>query len=106
MSVVISLLTYILFKIISIVSSNGTFSNNDATSDYTILYPSGTFCFWMYLTNSLVLLVVNADLLHSANKIANYFAVSYVVVPILDAVGLNDKSPTLLVESLFTFAFP
>ena len=106
MSVVISLLTYILFKIISIVSSNGTFVNNDATSDYTILYPSGTFCFWMYLTNSLVLSVINSHLLHSANKLAKYFAVSYVAVPILDTAALNDKSPTLLVESLFTFAFP
>ena len=105
MSVVISLLIYIVSKIISIVSSNGTFVNNDATSDETILYPSGTFCFWMYLTNSLVLLIVNSDLLNGANKLAKYFAVSYVAVPILDKIGLNVKSSTLLVESLRTFAF-
>ena len=105
MSVVISLLIYILLKIISVVSSNGTFVNNDATSDETILYPSGTFCFWMHLTNSLVLLIVNSDLLNGANKLAKYFAVSYVAVPILDTIGLNVKSSTLLVESLRTFAF-
>ena len=92
MSVVISLLTYILFKIISIVSSNGTFVNNDATSDYTILYPSGTFCFWMYLTNSLVLLIVNSDLLNDVNKLPKYFAVSYVAVPKLETIDLNVKS--------------
>ena len=67
MSVVISLLIYILFKIISIVSSNGTFVNSDAISNYTILYPSGTFCFQIYLTNSLVLLIVNSDLLNQPN---------------------------------------
>ena len=83
MSVVISLLTFILFKIISIVSSNGTFVNNHATSNDTILYLSGTFCFWMYLTNSLVLLIVNSDLLNGANKLVKYFAVSYVAVKIV-----------------------
>ena len=80
--------------------------NNDATSNDTILYPSGTFCFWMYLTNSLVLLIVNSDLLNGANKPAKYFAVSYVAVPILDTIGLNVKSSTLLVGSLCTSAFP
>ena len=106
MSVVICLLIYILFKIISIVSSNGTFVNNDPTSNDTILYPSGTFCIWMYLANSLVLLIVNSDLLNAANKLVKYFAVSYVAFPILDTIGLNVKSSTLLVESLCTFAFP
>ena len=71
--------------------------NNATTSNDTILYSSGTFCFWMYLTNSLVLLIVNADLLNGANKLAKYFAVSYVAVLILDTIGLNVKSSTLLV---------
>ena len=105
MSVAISLLTDILFKIISIISSNGTFVNNAATSNYTILYQSGTFWFWIYLTNSLVLLIVNSDLLNGANKPAKYFVVPYVAVPILDTIGLNVKSFALLVESLCTFAF-
>ena len=51
----------------------------------------------MYLTNSLVLLIVNSDLLNVANKLAKYFAISYVAVPVLDTVGLNIKSSTLLV---------
>ena len=106
MSVVISLLICILFKILSIASSNGTFVNNNATPNDTILYPSGTFCLWMYLTNSLVLLIVNSDLLNGANKLAKYFAVSYVAVPILDTVGFNIKSSALLVQSLRTFTFP
>ena len=100
MSVVISLLIYILFKIISIVSSNATFVNNDATSNETIVYPSRNFCFWMYLRNSLVLLIVNSDLLNGANKLAKYFAVLYMAVPILDAIVLNVESSTLLVKSL------
>ena len=105
MSVVISLLTYIFFKIISVVSSNGTFVNNAATSNDTVLYPSGTFCFWIYLTNFLVLLNVNSDLPNGANKLAKYFAVSYVAVSILDTIGLNVKSSTLSIESLCAFAF-
>ena len=60
----------------------------------------------MYLTKSLVLLIVNSDLLNGANKLAKYFAVSHVGKPILDTIGLNAKSSTLLVESLCTFAFP
>ena len=92
MLVVISLLTHILFKVISIVSSYRTFVNNDATPNDTILYPSGTFCFWMYLTNSLVLLIVNSDLLNDVNKLPKYFAVSYVAVPKLETIDLNVKS--------------
>ena len=80
--------------------------SNDATSNDSILYPSGTFCFWMYLTNSLVFLIVNSDLLNGANKLAKYFAVLYVAVPMLDTVGLNVKSSTLLVESLYYFCIP
>ena len=99
MSVFISLLSYIVFKIISIVSSNGTFGNNDATSSDIILYPSGTSCFWMYLMNSVVLIMVNSDLLNGANKVAKYFAVSYLAVPILDTVGLIVKS-SCVVSSL------
>ena len=94
MSVVIYLLTDILSKIISIASSSGTFMNNDATSTDTILYPSGSFCFWMYLINSLVFLIVYSDLLNGANKLAKYLGVSYVAVPILDTIGFNVKSPT------------
>ena len=60
----------------------------------------------MYLTNSLVLLILNSHLLNGATKLAKYFAVSYVAVLILDTVGLNIKGSTLLVESLYTFAFP
>ena len=103
---VISLLMYILFKIISIVCSNGTFVNNDTTSKDTILYPSGTFCFWMYLTNSFVLVIVYFDFPNGANKLAKYFAVSYVAVPILDILGYSGKSSTSFVKSLCTFAFP
>ena len=58
----------------------------------------------MYLTNPLMLLIVNSDLLNGANKLVKHFVVSYVAVPILDTVALNVKSSTLLVESLFTFA--
>ena len=57
------------------------------------------FCFWMYLTNSLVLLIVNSGLLNGANKLAKYFAVSYVAVPILDTIGLNVSLSTLLVQN-------
>ena len=60
----------------------------------------------MYLTNSLVLLIANPDLLNGANKFAKYFAVSYVAVPILDAIGVNVRSFALLVESLCTFVLP
>ena len=60
----------------------------------------------MYLINSLILLIVNSALLNGANNLAKYFAVLYVVVSILDTIGLNVKSSTLLVESLSTFAFP
>ena len=91
MSAVISLLTYILLKIISIVSFNGAFVSSDVTSNDTILYPLGTFYFWMYLTNSLVLFIVNSNLLNGANKLAKYFAVSCVAVPILDTIGLHAK---------------
>ena len=66
---VISLLMYIRFKIISIVYSDGTFVNNDTISKDTILYPSGTFCFWMYLTNSFVLVIVYFDFPNGANRI-------------------------------------
>ena len=82
-----------------------TFANSDATSNDTILYPSGTFCFWIYLTNSLALLIVNSDLLNEANKLAKYFVISYMAVPILHTTGLNVKSFTLLVEILCTFEF-
>ena len=99
MSVVFSSLSEIFLKIVSIVSSNGTFLNNDAASKDTILYLSGTFCCWMYLTNSLVLLIVNSDFLNGANKLAKYFAVSYVAVLILDTIGLNVKLSTLLVQN-------
>ena len=80
--------------------------NNAATSNDTILYPSETSSFWMYLTNSLVFVIVNSNLLNGANKPAKYFTVSYVAVSILDTIGLNVRSSTLLVESLCTFAFP
>ena len=68
----------------------------------TIIYPSGNFCFWMYLTNCFVLLIVNSDLYNGANKLAKYFAVLYVAVPMLHTIGLNFTSSTLLVE---TFGF-
>ena len=68
----------------------------------TIIYPSGNFCFWMYLTNSFVLLIVNSDLYNGANKLAKYFAVLYVAMPMLHTIGLNFTSSTLLVE---TFGF-
>ena len=45
----------------------------------------------MYLTNYLVLLIVNSDLLNGANKLAKYLTVSYVAVPILETLGLNVK---------------
>ena len=48
----------------------------------------------MYITNSLVLLNENSDLLNGANKSAKYSAVLYVAVPILDTIGFNLKSPT------------
>ena len=76
--------------------------NNDATSNDTIIYPSGNFCFWMYLTNSFVLLIVNSDLYDGANKLAKYFAVLYVAVPMLHTIDLNFTSSTLLIE---TFGF-
>ena len=97
---VTSLLTYIFFEILSIVSSNGTFVKNVSTSNDTILYPSGTFYFWTNLANSLVLLIVNSDLLNGANNLAKYFAVSYVMVPISDTIFLDVKLSTLLVESV------
>ena len=103
-SVVISSLTYILFKTILIVSSEETLINNDANK--TILYPSGTFCFWMYLTNYLVLLIVNSDLFNGTNNLAKCFAVSYVTVLISDTIGINVKLSTLLVQSLCTFEIP
>ena len=43
---------------------------------------------------------------NDSNKLAKYFVVSYVVVSILDTVGLNVKSSRLLVESLCTFGLP
>ena len=64
-------------------------SKDWSPSNDTILYPSGTFCFWMYLKNPLVFLTVNFDLLNGANKLAKYFAVSYKTVPLLDTIGLN-----------------
>ena len=79
--------------------------NNDATLNNAILYTSETFFFWMYLTNSLVLLIVSSDLLNGANKLVKHFAASYTAVPILDTIGLHVKSSTLLVESLCTFVF-
>ena len=97
---VISLLMYILFKIISIVYSDGTFVNNDTTSKDTILYPSGTFCFWMYLTNSFVLVIVYFDFPNGANKLAKYFANSYVAVPILDIIGLSGKSSRTFLDRI------
>ena len=72
--------------VLSIVSSNGTLMNNATTSNDTILYPSETFCFWVHLANSLVLLIVNSDLLNGAIKLARYFAVSYVAVK-LQCIG-------------------
>ena len=72
--------------VLSIVSSNATLVKNAATSNDTILYPSGTFCFWVYLANSLVLLIVNSDLLNGAIKLARYFTVSYVAVK-LQCIG-------------------
>ena len=83
---------------------DGTFVNNDAND--TILYPSGTFCFWMHLTNSLVLLIVNSDLLNGTDNLVKYFAVSYVAVLTLDTIGFNVKLSTLLVQSLCTFEIP
>ena len=79
--------------------------NSNAAPSDTILYPSETFCFWMYLTKSLVLLIVISDLLNGANKLVKYFAVSYVAVPILDTMGHNVKLSMLLVESVCTFTF-
>ena len=76
--------------------------NNDATSNDTIIYPSENFCFWMYLTNSFVLLIVNSDLYNGANKLAKYFAVLYVAVAMFHTIGLNLTSSTLFVE---TFGF-
>ena len=46
------------------------------------------------------------DLLNGPRKLAKYFAISYVAVPISDTIGPNVKSSTLLVERLCTFAFP
>ena len=54
----------------------------------------------------MVLLIVNSDLFNGANKLAKYFAVSYVALSLLDTIGLNVKLSLLLVESLCTFAFP
>ena len=56
--------------------------------------------------NSLVLLIVNSDLLNDVNKLVKYLAISYMAVLILDAIGLNVKSHMSLVEDLCTFAFP
>ena len=56
--------------------------------------------------NSLVLLIVNSDLLNDVNKLVKYLAISYMAVLILDAIGLNVKLYTSLVEDLCTFAFP
>ena len=53
-------------------------------------------------TNSLVLLIVNSNLINGANKLAKYYIVLYVAVPILNTIGLNVKSSMLLVESLCT----
>ena len=60
----------------------------------------------MYLTKSLVLLIVISDLLNGADKLVKYFAVSYVAVPILDTIGHNVKLYMSLVESVCTFTFP
>ena len=80
--------------------------NSNAASNDTILYPSETFYFWMYLTKSFVLLIVISDLHNGANKLVKYFAVSYVAVPILDTIGHNVKLYMSLVESVCTFTFP
>ena len=53
-----------------------------------------------------MLLIVNSDLFNGANKLAKYFAVSYVALSLLHTIGLNVKLSLLLVESLCTFAFP
>lgn len=61
-SVIISLSTYILWKIISIVSSNATFINYDAA-----YYSSGMFCFWINFKKCLMLLIVESNLFNGAN---------------------------------------
>ena len=66
-SVIISLSTYILWKIISIVSSNATFINYDAA-----YYSSGMFCFWINFKKCLMLLflmlcLIDSNLFNGAN---------------------------------------
>ena len=49
-----------------------------------------------------MLLIANSDLYNGANKLAKYFAVLYVAVPMLHTIDLNFTSSTLLIE---TFGF-
>ena len=71
------------------VSFNGTFVNNYAASNDTILYRWVTCCFWMYLRKWSALLIVNFNLFNDADILVKYFSVLYVAVLTRDIIVLT-----------------
>ena len=56
-----------------IVPSNGTFVKSEATSNDTVVWSFGIFCFLILFVNSLVFFTVYRDSLKGFNNCAKYF---------------------------------
>ena len=99
--------TYILFNIISIFWSSGTFVKSDFTSNGTSRWSLGICSFLIFSTKYFVLLMVYSDLLNGDNNLAKYFDKWQVALPMFDTMGLSGNS--LIVSfgnSLWIFAVP
>ena len=101
--VTIPLFSYILYEIISIVPSNGTFVNKDLTTNDTILCYSNNFCCFNSLMNSLVFFTVFLDCRKGENNLERYFAKFYFVVFRFKNISRISRSFT---ESLCILAVP
>ena len=87
--VLISILSYILFIIILVVSLKDTLVNIDTTSNENIWYPGGISCFFSAFINDLLLLMVYCDWPSGFNIWAKCFASSFVDVLMFEIIGLS-----------------
>ena len=79
--------SYILRRIISIVGSSGTFVKRLVTSNEIRSWSSSICMFSISSRKVFVFLTLNSDLFSGAKRLARYFVVLYVAVPMFEMIG-------------------